>query len=255
MFFCNVLVQSSPLLYSPTSATQPVASETRQLNGDAKLFHFGGLDSYSLAPASTIVYQPVSGPESTIVILVRFTNIANTKSRADINSMVFNSMDSYYRAASFGKTYIIGTGTVSWYVLPNAMSYYLASRWWLIRDAVALADVEVDFRLYSHVMVVHAGNDYASTGNPGDIGSCHYSGLSIVTNDGAIVTSGSIVAETDPLGVFAHEYAHDFGLPDLYHYDQSGDDDFVGKWCLMAAGDWNGNPAGTSPAHLMSGVK
>ena len=249
MLFGSILAQSIPLFYGPVNAIQPVASEVCPLNKDAASSYEG------LAPTSSFSYQPVSGPESTIVILVRFTDVANTKSRAEIDNMVFNLMDNYYRAVSFSKTSITGTSTATWYLLQNAMSYYLTNRWWLIRDAVALADWEVDFRLYSHIIVVHAGNDSASTGKPGDIKSCHYAGLSIVTNDGIFVTGGSIVAETDPVGVFAHEYAHDFGVPDLYNYGKSGDDDFVGKWCLMAAGDWNGNPPGTSPAHFMSWCK
>ncbi|WP_269456583.1 immune inhibitor A domain-containing protein [Micromonospora krabiensis] len=42
--------------------------------------------------------------------------------------------------------------------------------------------------------------------------------------------------ENGGLGVFAHEYGHDLGLPDLY--DTNGGDNGVGFWSLMASGSW-----------------
>ncbi|MDP9794340.1 immune inhibitor A [Catenuloplanes nepalensis] len=42
--------------------------------------------------------------------------------------------------------------------------------------------------------------------------------------------------ENGGLGVFAHEYGHDLGLPDLY--DTQGGDNSTGFWSLMSAGSW-----------------
>jgi M6 family metalloprotease-like protein/uncharacterized repeat protein (TIGR02543 family) len=39
------------------------------------------------------------------------------------------------------------------------------------------------------------------------------------------------------MGVFAHEYGHSFGLPDLY--DTDGSSNGIGDWSLMASGSWN----------------
>ncbi len=47
------------------------------------------------------------------------------------------------------------------------------------------------------------------------------------------------------VGVYAHELAHAFGLPDLY--DTDGSADGIGRWALMASGSWNGT-SGSSPA-------
>ncbi|HEY1178035.1 MAG TPA: immune inhibitor A domain-containing protein [Phytomonospora sp.] len=44
--------------------------------------------------------------------------------------------------------------------------------------------------------------------------------------------------ENGGLGVFAHEYAHDLGLPDLY--DTKGGNNGTGNWTLMSAGSWLG---------------
>jgi len=51
------------------------------------------------------------------------------------------------------------------------------------------------------------------------------------------------------IGVFAHEYGHALGLPDLYDTDYSSEG--IGKWSLMAGGSWNYvSLPGDRPAHL-----
>lgn len=50
-----------------------------------------------------------------------------------------------------------------------------------------------------------------------------------------------------PIGVFAHEFGHILGLPDLY--DRDGNSEGLGDWCLMASGSWSGW-AGDTPAHM-----
>jgi M6 family metalloprotease-like protein len=59
------------------------------------------------------------------------------------------------------------------------------------------------------------------------------------------------------IGVFAHEFGHAFGLPDLYDTDDdNGTSEGAGNWCLMAAGSWGGD--GNSPqrpAHMSAWAK
>ncbi len=51
------------------------------------------------------------------------------------------------------------------------------------------------------------------------------------------------------IGVFAHEYGHALGLPDLYDTDESSSG--LGDWSVMAAGGWNYiSRDGDCPAHL-----
>ena len=56
------------------------------------------------------------------------------------------------------------------------------------------------------------------------------------------------------MGVFAHEYGHSFGLPDLY--DTDGSSNGIGRWSLMAGGGWNfdiidpSSRRGDRPAHF-----
>ncbi|MGK5684145.1 immune inhibitor A domain-containing protein [Actinoplanes sp. URMC 104] len=57
--------------------------------------------------------------------------------------------------------------------------------------------------------------------------------------------------ENGGLGVFAHEYGHDLGLPDLY--DTAGGDNGTGFWTLMSAGSWLGHGAptiGSTPGYM-----
>lgn len=73
---------------------------------------------------------------------------------------------------------------------------------------------------------------------------------------GVWVGDYTIQPENGGLGVFAHEYAHDLGLPDLY--DTSGNtggaENSTGFWTLMSSGanigDGRGNGIGDAPTDL-----
>lgn len=57
--------------------------------------------------------------------------------------------------------------------------------------------------------------------------------------------------ENGGLGVFAHEFGHDLGLPD--YYDTEGGDNGTGFWNLMSSGSWLGHgngDIGTTPNHM-----
>ena len=57
------------------------------------------------------------------------------------------------------------------------------------------------------------------------------------------------------MGVYAHEFGHILGLPDLYDRDDSdGSSAGLGEWCLMASGSWLGW-AGDTPSHMSTWCK
>ena len=57
------------------------------------------------------------------------------------------------------------------------------------------------------------------------------------------------------MGVYAHEFGHVIGLPDLYDRDDSdGDSEGLGEWCLMASGSWLG-VGGDTPGHMSAWCK
>ena len=60
----------------------------------------------------------------------------------------------------------------------------------------------------------------------------------------------TIQPENGGLGVFAHEYGHDLGLPDLYAYDGENGTEF---WTLMSGGSWmdeGKDTIGNKPVHM-----
>ncbi len=57
----------------------------------------------------------------------------------------------------------------------------------------------------------------------------------------------TIEPEDGAVGVFAHEYGHDLGLPDEYDTDYTGDGEPIQAWSVMSGGSWAGNIAGTTP--------
>lgn len=61
----------------------------------------------------------------------------------------------------------------------------------------------------------------------------------------------TVQPENGGVGVFAHEYAHDIGLPDLY--DTVGGENGTGFWTLMSSGSWldDGKVSiGNKPNHM-----
>jgi immune inhibitor A len=60
----------------------------------------------------------------------------------------------------------------------------------------------------------------------------------------------TIQPENGGVGVFAHEYGHDLGLPDLYAY---GGENGTGFWTLMSSGSWidtGEDTIGNKPSHM-----
>ncbi len=218
-----------------------------------------------------------TGPQTLIVLLVYFSDLLYTESVSTFDSIIFGDVDDYYQEISFGQCSLSGTVS-SWYNLGNTVAYYGADgatsgktddvdddgdndSYRLVDDAIAVADPFVDFSSYGHIMVLHAGNGQESSGISTDIWSVRWSWPGHFVTDEKTFDSCSIVPETQGgdvdrcVGVIAHEFGHDIGLPDLYHVGHVGEDDFVDEWGLMASGTWNGVPAGASPAHPMAYCK
>jgi M6 family metalloprotease-like protein len=216
--------------------------------------------------------QAVSGPQRTIVILVRFSGTGNSTSPSQI-STILTSMDDYHRENSYGiVSFLMETtppASAPWYSMPNTMAYYGAdsasSNTQLVQDALQAAYNEgVNLSSYTLAIVVHAGNDEAVTRVASDIHSYTIPGF--VFRPAPLIQipiPTSVVAESDPMGVYAHEAGHLLGLPDLYDTTQQIDpsNHFVGYWDLMGLGEWNpntGNPLiqpGTYPSHMSAWSK
>ncbi|MGW0082436.1 immune inhibitor A domain-containing protein [Streptomyces sp. NPDC003393] len=108
-----------------------------------------------------------------------------------------------------------------------------------------------------HFQIVHAGEDESAGGGAQgtdaiwahrwyafgtDAGATGPDGNKLggtqVGDTGIWVGDYTIQPENGGLGVFAHEYGHDLGLPD--EYDTNGGENSTGFWTLMSSGSWLG---------------
>lgn len=180
------------------------------------------------------------------------------------------SMADYYSDNSYGKFEITGDVTVFWYTAPESTAYYYCNKdripgtsddfglgflepnaGTFVKHLVSLADPDVDFSRYDNddngsvdaLQVCHAGPGAESTGDPNHIWS-HKSSINWLTEDGVYVRTYTIQPEANAIGVYAHEFGHALGLPDLYDTDYSSSG--CGEWTIMASGSW-GN-GGKTPA-------
>ncbi len=118
-----------------------------------------------------------------------------------------------------------------------------------------------------HMQFVHAGEGNEAGG--GALGDCaiwshswgtywwldagpafnHSGGIQVGDSD-LWVLDYTIQPENGGVGVFAHEYGHDLGLPDLYDY--TGENG-TGFWTIMSSGSWlsqNDYEIGSQPNHF-----
>src|SRR6476620_7853079 len=121
-----------------------------------------------------------------------------------------------------------------------------------------------------HFQAIHAGaGEEAGGGAQGTNAIWSHRWYAYSTNAGKTGPSGNLLGgvplgdsglwigdyTTEPenggLGVFAHEFGHDLGLPDLY--DTNGGDNSTAFWTLMSGGSWlnhGKDSIGTTPGYM-----
>jgi immune inhibitor A len=105
-----------------------------------------------------------------------------------------------------------------------------------------------------HVVLVHAGED--KSGGGGAEGpyaiwahSSTVAGGAPVPGTNLRLSNYIVQPEDSGVGVFAHEYGHDLGLPDLYDTASGGDSD-IDFWDLMSSGSHSGPIFQSMPTHM-----
>lgn len=222
-----------------------------------------------------------------LVILVDFSDKPGSTNSTVFDNLAFGTTQGtlrhYYRSLSSGTFDIVtvnSPSSIGWKRMPQPYSYYVKGDngegfypnnvQKLAEDACDAVDGIVDFRNYDNdgdsfvdgLIIVHSGAGAEYTYSKDDIWSHTNVMYQPFEHDGVKTCAYSMLPEyfanagDITCGVFAHECAHlIFELPDLYDiYDPSGYGG-LGKWSLMAAGSWNGNPGpdgktlGESPAY------
>ena len=228
------------------------------------------------------------GIEYVLALKIDFSDMPGRREGAAFNKYLFAtegvSLKTYYLENSYGQMDIqpgpmggvVPAGN-AWFRAKKPMTYYgegvrILERYReLVREACEAADATVDFSQYDrdkdgvvdHVFLIHAGNDQASTGIIDyDIQSLLIPGVNAI-HDAVRIDTAAVVAEEPDfehphLGIYFHEFFHDFGAPDLYGFFRGPHDH---KWGLMGAfGPYQGPIEfgignGLAPSHIMGYLK
>ncbi len=225
-----------------------------------------GLDG---PPPREVQYSSVqvTGTRNLIVILVEFPDKTHTFSSTQVRTNAISELDNYIDELSYGLTHVTGE-TTAWLTLSNNRASYVDGttfpsdpKFDLVSEAISLADPVVDFSNYDGVTIIHAGQGQELSHDWQDYWSSEWWNFNLPTNDGVTIHRASVSPEEslpgDPsfVGVLAHEFGHDLGLPDLYDVDYTGTE-YVGHWGLMGKGSWNGPMGlGDQPSHMMGWSK
>ncbi|MCX7831344.1 MAG: immune inhibitor A [Actinobacteria bacterium] len=160
-----------------------------------------------------------------------------------------------------------------WRIVVDAVNALGDSINWSEFDKEDPYDLDNDGNLFEpdnyidHVMIIHAGAgqeagggaqgsdaiwshswwvDYGSGQGPSGLGGVKCG------SSNKWIGPYTIQPEDGAVGVFAHEFGHDLGLPDVYDTLYSGEES-AGFYSLMSSGSWlgdKGKPLGTSPSSM-----
>lgn len=188
---------------------------------------------------------------------------------------VTGSFNDYYQEISYGE-FDPMTMVSGWYMAAESYTVYGsgAPNGWdkvreMIRDAVdESCDAGMDWSVYDNdgngsvdaLNVVHAGVGAEEGGNEIYIWSHSWQlGPYATSCNGVTINNYVIQPERTNMsgggmvhiGVFAHEFGHALGLPDLYDTDYSSPG--IGNWGLMSGGSWGGDGGSPwYPVHMVA---
>ena len=203
-----------------------------------------------------------------LALLVDFSDNVGTRPAADFRKMLFDatnkeSLTNIYQELSYGKLTV--TGEVIGYLrMPKPYSFYTNGESGtgnnypnntpgLLFDALtafcrtdSLQRFDTDGDGYvDGIFLIHAGGGAEAEADPANrkdmIWSHKWTLPMPFVDHGVRVYAYSTEPEDGKVGVFAHEFGHVLGLPDVY--DTSYRSEGVGNWCLMGGGSWGGGGA------------
>ncbi|MGW7284443.1 M6 family metalloprotease domain-containing protein [Streptomyces sp. NPDC054847] len=199
--------------------------------------HSLGLDTWNAAYT-----RPATGLDA-VMIFLSFPDSEPLNAPHELAADHFPATSDFFLRASYGKFSLRAEPLTEWLPMPKPSVAYGIQRDWdpekraaYLRDAIDVADREVDFSEYDIVYLV------ADPDAPGvDSDATKVVNLDRPLNaDGTDIRRVVTVFERHPpdRNVLAHETGHVFDLPDLYHrpVDGNGDwDTHVGDWDVMGS--------------------
>jgi M6 family metalloprotease-like protein len=206
-----------------------------------------------------------------LVIAAYFSDINYTLSIGQLKQSFFTGVANYYSENSYGKVTIEGDA-YGWYKLPYPQAHYgknclsindadcsgQDNSWEIAQDVATQAEKDINFANYNYFVFIHSGEGQESSGVKDQVWSVTYMGGIAIETPTKTLFQFSIVPELEaggavPLGVWCHEFGHLLNLPDLFNTNTG--QSILGPWSTMDEGTWNGNPPGSSPAHLIAWAK
>ena len=222
-----------------------------------------------------------------LVIMVDFSDKSSVYTKEQFQEHLFGlnisgSLSEYYDEISYGKFTLTGnvygpyTSTLSESEALDNTSTFITS----VFDA---ANTDINFSNYDSdndgvvdgILVIYPGTGADEDGEDSghiwphmsilrdDTGTAYY----LESFDGVSFSKYAVCpekrrinntsTEIRPIGVYAHEFGHILGLPDLYERSIDGGEvtsEGVGEWCLMGSGSWLGND-GDTPSHMSAWCK
>lgn len=147
------------------------------------------------------IASDAAGVQQTVVLMVNFQNTPQPSlTKAQVDDVIFNQLNNYYRETSYNKTSISGQ-SLDWYTLPIAQNcnYYDVRA-----EAIKAADAQVNFTNYSRLII---------------ISSCGWIGGSTIGKSFVTTADGMHPMSTMWLGAASfdnrvpiHEFGHGFGV-------------------------------------------
>ncbi|MYT00824.1 M6 family metalloprotease domain-containing protein [Streptomyces sp. SID5469] len=233
VFTSMAALAATSLVTGPALAEPGAACELRRTGAH----HSEGVDTWNAA------YPRPTRPLDAVMVFLSFPDSAPLTAPSELTADYFPATSQFFERASYGRFTLRPHALPGWIRMPHASTSYAMRRDWnaehraaYLRDALSVADGQVDFSRYDVVYFV------ADPDAPGvDSDATKVVNLDApLRADGKDIRRVVTVFEKHPPDhlVLAHETGHVFDLPDLYHRptDGKGDwDTYVGDWDLMGS--------------------
>ncbi|MFC8142166.1 M6 family metalloprotease domain-containing protein [Streptomyces paradoxus] len=219
----------------PSAAEPDSAAPCALTRTDAH--HSEGLDTWNAA------YPRPARSLDAVMVFLSFPDSHPLTTPQELTADHFPATTRFFERASYGRFTLRPHSLRHWIQMPQPSAAYDIQRDWkpehraaYLRDALSVADPQVDFSRYDVVYFV------ADPDAPGvDSDATKVVNLTRpLRADGTDLRRIVTVFEQHPPDrlVLAHETGHVFDLPDLYHRPQDGKGDWdthVGDWDLMGS--------------------